>query len=84
VFQLFDAMAIICDGGLRGAGDTRWPMMARFLLSWFLFLPAAYFLGIHLQGGLTWAWIGGLVYVIVLTGVLLARFRGGHWKTIEI
>ncbi len=84
VFQLFDALAIIADGGLRGAGDTRWPMVVRFLLAWFLFLPAAYLLGVHLGGGLTWAWVGGLVYIAVLTGVLLARFRSGKWKTIEI
>ena len=84
IFQIFDALAIIADGGLRGAGDTLWPMLVRFLLAWFLFLPAAYFLGIHLDGGLTWAWVGGLVYVVVLTGVLLARFRGGRWKKIVI
>ena len=51
VFQTFDALAIIADGGLRGAGDTRWPMIARFLLSWFVFLPAAYFLGVYSKAG---------------------------------
>lgn len=84
VFQIFDAIAIIADGGLRGAGDTRWPMIARFLLSWFLFLPAAYLLGIYFEGGLTWAWIGGVVYIAVLTWLLMARFRGGRWKYITI
>jgi MATE family multidrug resistance protein len=83
-YQVFDCLAIIVDGGLRGAGDTRWPMMLRFLLSWFLFLPAAYILGIYFDGGLTWAWIGGLLYIVVLTGVLFGRFRGGTWKRIEI
>ena len=84
VFQIFDAVAIIADGGLRGAGDTRWPMVARFALSWFLFLPAAYLFGIYFEGGLTWAWIGGVVYIAALTWVLVARFRGGHWKQIQI
>ncbi len=84
IFQVFDALAIIADGGLRGAGDTRWPMVVRFLLAWFLFLPAAYFLGIYLDGGLTWAWVGGLAYIAVLGCALVARFRGGRWKEIEI
>lgn len=84
VYQVFDALAIIADSGLRGAGDTRWPMMIRFLLSWFLFLPTAYILGIYLDGGLTWAWVGGLLYIVVLTSVLIGRFRGGRWKLIEI
>ncbi|MBC8340937.1 MAG: MATE family efflux transporter [Proteobacteria bacterium] len=84
VFQIFDALAIIADGGLRGAGDTRWPMIARFLLSWCLFLPAAYFLGVVLEGGLTWAWGGGVIYIVALTWILLARFRSGRWKYITI
>ena len=36
-FQLFDAVAIVADGALRGAGDTRWPFLARLLLSWGVF-----------------------------------------------
>ena len=84
VYQVFDALAIIADSGLRGAGDTRWPMIVRFLLSWFLFLPTAYILGISLDGGLTWAWVGGLLYIVVLTSVLFGRCRGGRWKLMEI
>lgn len=84
VFQIFDALAIIADGGLRGAGDTRWPMVVRFLFAWFVFLPAAYVLGIYYEGGLTWAWVGGLLYIAGLTWALLARFAGGRWKSIEI
>jgi len=83
-FQVFDALAILADGGLRGAGDTRWPMVARFLFSWFVFLPAAWLMGVYFGGGLTGAWAGGLVYIAALTVVLLLRFRGGAWKTIEI
>lgn len=84
IYQVFDALSIIADGGLRGAGDTRWPLVLRFLISWLMFLPAAYILGIYLDGGLTWAWIGGLVSTAVLTAVLMGRFRGGRWKLIEI
>jgi len=83
-FQLFDALAIIADGALRGAGDTRWPFLARFALSWGLFLPLAYGLGFWLGGGLTWAWTGGAVYVAVLSVVLLGRFRSGAWREIRI
>jgi MATE family multidrug resistance protein len=84
VFQVFDAVAIIADGGLRGAGDTRWPMIVRFLLAWGIFLPAAYILGFVLGGGLTWAWGGGVIYIVVLSGVMLLRIRSGVWKTIRI
>ncbi|MCP5042854.1 MAG: MATE family efflux transporter, partial [bacterium] len=55
IFQIFDALAILADGGLRGAGDTRWPMIVRFLFAWFVFLPAAWLIGVHFEGGLTGA-----------------------------
>jgi len=84
IFQIFDALAIIADGGLRGAGDTRWPMIVRFLFAWFVFLPLAWLLGIFFEGGLTWAWIGGVIYIAALTWFLLRRFHGGTWKTIKI
>ncbi len=83
-FQIFDAMAIVADGALRGAGDTRWPFLIRFLLSWGLFLPLAYLLGFYLALGLTWAWIGGAIYISVLGLVLVLRFHSGAWKHLEI
>lgn len=83
-FQLFDAYAIVADGALRGAGDTLWPFWLRFALSWGVFLPLAYLLGFRLEGGLTWAWAGGLVYISLLAVTLVWRFRSGAWKEIEI
>jgi MATE family multidrug resistance protein len=84
VFQLFDAFGIVTDGALRGAGDTRVPFLVRFCLAWGLFVPLAWWLGIHLEGGLTAAWVGGALYVLVLTSYLLARFRSGAWQRIQI
>lgn len=84
VFQFFDAFGIVTDGALRGAGDTRIPFLVRFCLAWGLFVPLAWLLGIHLDGGLTAAWIGGAIYVLVLTTYLLWRFRSGAWQRIRI
>lgn len=83
-FQLFDALAIVADGALRGAGDTRWPFLVRFAFAWGLFVPLAWTLGFYLEGGLTWAWIGGLVEIVLLSGTLIWRFRSGAWRTIRI
>jgi len=84
LFQVFDAVAIIADGALRGAGDTRWPLWVRFALSWCVFLPLAYLFGIAMGGGLVGAWLGGLVQVALLAGALVWRFRSGAWREIEI
>jgi MATE family multidrug resistance protein len=84
LFQLFDAGGIIAEGALRGAGDTRWPFVAHTLFGWGFFVPAAYVLGIVLDGGLRGAWLGGLLYVIALSTVLVRRFRSGAWQSVRI
>ena len=75
---------IVADGALRGAGDTRWPFLIRCTLAWGVFVPLAWLLGVHLDLGLTWAWSAGCVYVALLTGALVLRFRGGAWRRIRI
>lgn len=84
LFQLFDAMGIISEGALRGAGDTRWPFVVHTLLGWGFFVPAAYLFGVALGGGLTAAWFAGLLYVLLLSTLLVRRFRSGAWKHIRI
>jgi MATE family multidrug resistance protein len=84
LFQIFDFLAIVSQGALRGAGDTRWPFAVETAFGWGFFLPLAYVLGITLEGGLTGAWIGGLIYVCALAAVLVRRFRSGAWKRVAI
>jgi MATE family multidrug resistance protein len=84
LFQLFDAVGIVSEGALRGAGDTRWPFVAHTLAGWGFFVPGAYTLGIVLDYGLFGAWCGGLVYVFVLAAVMVWRFRSGAWRRITI
>jgi MATE family multidrug resistance protein len=84
LFQIFDFVAIVTEGALRGAGDTRWPFAVETALGWGFFVPLAYLLGVVLGGGLTGAWIGGLIYIIALAGVLQYRFRSGAWRRIRI
>lgn len=83
-FQFLDAVGIIANGSLRGAGDTRWPFWVQTGLAWFLFLPAAYLFGVVLGGELTGAWIGGCVYLAVLSSVFVLRVRSEAWQQIRI
>ena len=84
LFQLFDAIAIITEGALRGAGDTRWPFFVQTALGWGFFLPLAYTLGVVLDGGLGGAWTGGLISIALTALVLVRRFRSGAWERIRI
>jgi len=83
-FQVFDAFGIVTDGGLRGAGDTLWPFVVRFVMAWCVQVPLAYGLGITLGGGLTWAWVGSMIYVAATAAILVGRFRSGAWRSMQI
>jgi MATE family multidrug resistance protein len=84
LFQVIDAVGIVAGGSLRGAGDTRWPFFAQATLAWALRLPAVYVAAIWLQGGVFGAWIGELIYVLVLSLAFVLRFRAGHWRSVRI
>jgi MATE family multidrug resistance protein len=84
LYQFFDAFAIVSDGALRGAGDTRNPFVVRLCLAWGLFLPLAWVLGVQLDGGLTAAWLAGTLYVALLSAYLVMRFRSGAWRRLDI
>jgi putative MATE family efflux protein len=83
-YQLLDATYVITEGSLRGAGDTRWPFMAELILGWGLLLPAAYILGVVLEGGLMGAWVGATIHVTVVAALFLWRFRSRAWQRIKI
>ncbi|MCH7644362.1 MAG: MATE family efflux transporter [Myxococcales bacterium] len=84
LFQLLDAVAIISEGALRGAGDTRWPFAVETALGWGLLVPLAYFVGVFLERGLTGAWLAALLHILVLAVMLFLRFRSNAWQKIRI
>jgi putative MATE family efflux protein len=76
--------AMIFAGALRGAGDTRWPMVVTGGSIWLVRLPLAYLFGLLLGWGLLGIW-GALVIDLALRGLLnFLRFRSGKWKTIKV
>jgi MATE family multidrug resistance protein len=83
-FQLADAVAIICDGALRGAGDTRWPFAIETAMGWGILVPLAYYVGVVLEYGLTGAWVASLVHIVALASILFLRFRSNAWQKIQI
>src|SRR5688572_784282 len=72
-FQLFDGVQAVATGILRGAGDTRTPMITNVVGHWVLGLPVGYALCFVFGWGVTGLWIGlsvGLVFVsAILTTV---------------
>jgi MATE family multidrug resistance protein len=84
LFQLCDAFGIVADGALRGAGDTRWPFLARLALAWGVFVPLAYWVAVVLDAGLSWAWAAAALHVAMLSATLVWRFQHGAWRKINI
>ncbi|HSJ58967.1 MAG TPA: MATE family efflux transporter [Anaerolineae bacterium] len=84
LIQPLVAAGMIFAGGLRGAGDTRYPMMITGASIWLFRVPLAYLLGVGLGWGLTGAWVA-MSADMGLRGTLnYLRYRNGGWKKIEV
>ena len=70
-FQLFDGLQITATGALRGAGDTRTPMLCHLAGYWVLGLPVGAFLCFHEALGAVGLWMGLSAGLITIGLILL-------------
>ena len=77
LFQLSDGIQIVATGILRGAGETRIPMVSTFVGHWVLGLPIGYLLGFTWGWGAPGVWAG---WVVGLTTVAIALLFVWHRK----
>lgn len=75
---------LIISGGLRGAGDTRWPFIATMagvlgvrLIFGFIFIKI-------LLWGVLGAWLAMTIDQFVRSAVIFFRFKTGKWKYIKV
>jgi len=73
----------IMRGGLRGAGDTRWPFYGNILGMYAWMLPVSYIFGILLDFGIVAIFIGLLGNMFIPAIVNLIRFKTGKWKDVS-
>ena len=74
VFQLFDGLQVAATGVLRGASETRLPMLANLLGHWVLGLPLGYYLAFERGMGAVGLWAGLSVGLVVVAVLLVV-----HW-----
>jgi len=74
-FQVFDGIQTISTGALRGLGETRAPMLANFLGYWIIGLPIGLILCFPLKHGIYGMWTGLTLALIVISVILLHRWR---------
>jgi MATE family multidrug resistance protein len=80
LFQVFDGLQVVAAGVLRGAGDTRAPLLANVIGFWLMGMPVSLWLGFQTGlgvVGLWWGFVSGLagvaVFLVLRVGGLLSR-----------
>jgi MATE family multidrug resistance protein len=84
VYSIFDMLNLIHAAGLRGAGDTVYPMALTFVLAWIVMLGPAWVGCVGLGAGVYYAWTVASGYVLLLGLLMRRRFRAGHWKRMRV
>ncbi|HXJ16715.1 MAG TPA: MATE family efflux transporter [Candidatus Polarisedimenticolia bacterium] len=74
-FQLFDGLQTVATGALRGAGDTRTPMICSVSFYWLGGLPVGAYLCFRLGWGAAGLWTGLCLALILIGSTLLYVWR---------
>ncbi len=81
--QIFYATGVVLANGLQAAGKTMFVMTAEVITNLFIFVPLAYYLGVYLKLGFTWAWAALPVYIIIYSMIIFIKFRSGKWANLK-
>jgi putative MATE family efflux protein len=80
----FLALLMVMHGGLRGAGDTRFPLLINFSGLLGVRIPTAYLLTSVWQLGVQGAWYAMVIDLTFRALLSVLRFRHGGWRRIEV
>lgn len=70
-FQLFDGLQAVATGALRGAGDTRTPMILSACAYWLMGVPLGAYLCFRRNWGAAGLWAGLSISLIIIGTVLV-------------
>jgi len=83
--QVFYAVGVVLANGLQAAGRSFYVMISEVITNLIIFVPLAYFFGVYLDLGLTWAWMALPVYIMFYSGMIYWKFNSFDWhKTIPL
>jgi putative MATE family efflux protein len=84
LIQPLQSIQFAYAGGLRGAGDTRFPLLSTFLGVWPFRLGLGYLLVDGLGLGLLGAWLAIAADQTCRSLLILWRWRSGRWKLARV
>ncbi|HUG53015.1 MAG TPA: MATE family efflux transporter [Vicinamibacteria bacterium] len=84
LYSIFDMLNVMFAAGLRGAGDTVYPMAATVLLAFGAMLVPTYLACIVFGAGVQAAWTAASLYVFLLGMSMRRRFRAGRWRSLRV
>jgi multidrug resistance protein, MATE family len=84
LYSIFDMLNVVYAAGLKGAGDTLYPLLLTVTLSWGAMLLPAYVACLVQGGGVYVAWCFATLYVVLLGILMRRRFRAGGWKSLRV
>jgi multidrug resistance protein, MATE family len=79
-FQIFDGAQVAGVSVLRGAGDTRGPMILAAIGYWAIGLTSCWYLGFRTPLGAVGIWIGLCIGLAAVAVMLLLRARTVLWR----
>jgi multidrug resistance protein, MATE family len=79
--QIFYGIGVVLANGLQAAGRSFYVMKSEVITNILIFVPLAYFLGVYLELGLTWAWMALPVYIILYSLIIYLKFNSVDWHT---
>ncbi|HEY7402928.1 MAG TPA: MATE family efflux transporter [Candidatus Angelobacter sp.] len=75
IFQLFDGLQVVATGALRGAGNTRLPMLVNLVGYWAVGLPLGAYLCFRHGGGAVGMWIGLCLALMLIGSILVSGWN---------
>ncbi|MEX2536594.1 MAG: MATE family efflux transporter [Trueperaceae bacterium] len=78
------AVAMVVNGALRGAGDTRAPLVATLIGRWLVVVPLAYILAFPLGMGVNGVWWALFAGTTVQAVLVAGRWLGGRWLDVGL
>jgi MATE family multidrug resistance protein len=79
--QIFYGIGVVLANGLQAGGRSFFVMKSEVITNLLIFVPLAYFFGVFLKLGLTWAWMALPVYIILYSLIIYLKFNSRDWYT---